>query len=152
MRKSLWIIPLLFAAIVVPYANADSITDPTVITKFECCNGAKVPIHDLEITFTAPITRFGSNLPECTETGKGTGTVTVTCKNGIPVGKIVSTLEVSDGNFALASWTDAKGARVVNATPTSITPTPEPATGGLILLGFGMLMLMRNAQRSRRAT
>ena len=32
MRESLWIIPVLFAAIVVPYANADSITDPTVIT------------------------------------------------------------------------------------------------------------------------
>jgi hypothetical protein len=152
MRKSLWIIPVLFAAIVTPYANADSIADPTVIIKFECCDGAKVAINDLEITFTAPITRFGSNLTGCTETGKGTGTVAVTCKNGIPVGKIVSTLEVSDGNFALASWTDANDARVATATPTTITPTPEPATGGLILLGFGMLMLMRNAQRSRRAT
>jgi hypothetical protein len=65
MRKALWIIPVLFATIVVPYANADSIPGPTivtdlgltagtmlpplaaVITKFECCNGAKVPIHDL---------------------------------------------------------------------------------------------------------
>jgi hypothetical protein len=36
VRKSLWIIPLLLVAIVAPYANADSITDPTVITKFEC--------------------------------------------------------------------------------------------------------------------
>jgi hypothetical protein len=28
MRKSLWIIPVLLVAIVAPYANADSITDP----------------------------------------------------------------------------------------------------------------------------
>jgi len=146
MRKSLWIIPLLFAAIVVPYANADSITVPAVITKFECCNGAKVPIHDLEITFNAPITGFGSNLPDCTTTGLGRGTVTLNCKNAeIPVGKIVSTQETSDGKLAFAFWTDATGANVATATPT-----PEPATCGLMLLGFGMLMLTRNAQRSRR--
>jgi hypothetical protein len=33
MRKSLWIIPVLFAAIVVPYANADSISDPVSSAK-----------------------------------------------------------------------------------------------------------------------
>jgi hypothetical protein len=32
MRKSLWIIPVLLAAIVVPYAKADSISDTTTIT------------------------------------------------------------------------------------------------------------------------
>ena len=146
MRKSLWIIPLLFAAIVVPYANADSITVPAVITKFECCNGAKVPIHDLEITFNAPITGFIDNLGNrCRTTGVGTGTVTATCTDPIPVGKIVSTQETSDGKLAFAFWTDAKGASAATATPT-----PEPATCGLMLLGFGMLMLTRNAQRSRR--
>jgi len=151
MRKSLWIIPVLFAAIVVPYANADSITDPSVITKFKCCDGAKVPIHDLEITFNAPITGFIDNLGlDCTTKGVGTGTVTVTCTNAIPVGDIVVTSETSTGKFALASWTDANGARAATATPIA-TPTPEPTTSGLILLGFGMLMLMRNAQRSRRA-
>ena len=148
MRKSLWIIPLLFAAFVAPYANADSITDPSVITKFECCNGAKVPIHDLEITFNAPITEFIDNLGNrCRTTGVGTGTVTATCTDPIPVGDIVVTSETSTGKFAFAFWTDANGANVATATPT-----PEPATGGLILLGFGvfgMLMLVRNAQRSR---
>lgn len=54
---------------------------------------------------------------------------------------------VSYANADFAFWTDANGARVAPAMPT-----PEPATGGLMLLGFGMLMLMRNAQRSRRAT
>ena len=72
MRKFLWIIPVLFATTFIPFADADSIPDPTtisdlgltsetvllpladMITKFECCNGAKVPIHDLEITFNAP--------------------------------------------------------------------------------------------------
>jgi len=142
MRKSLWIIPLLFAAIVVPYANADSITDPSVITKFECCNGAKVPIHDLEITFNAPITAFIHNLGlKCTTKGVGTGTVTVTCTEAISVGDIVVTSETSDGKFAFAFWTDANGATVATATPTSATP--EPATDGLMLLGIGLVFVMR---------
>ena len=127
MRKSLWIIPVLFTAIVVPYANADSISDPAtitdsgltpatmlsplanVITKFECCNGARVAIHDLEITFNAPITGFIHNLGnDCKSKGVGTGTVAVTCTNAIPVGDIVVTTETSTGKFALACWTDAK--------------------------------------------
>jgi len=142
MRKSLWIIPLLFAAIVVPYANADSITDPTVITKFECCNGAKVPIHDLEITFNAPITTFIHNLGlKCTSKGQGTGTVTVTCTDAISVGDIVVTGETSTGKFAFAFWTDANGANVATATPTPATP--EPATDGLMLLGIGLVFVMR---------
>ena len=80
MRKFLRIIPVLLATIFIPYADADSIPDPTtitdlgltsetmlppladVITKFECCNGAKVAILDLEITFNAPITGFIHNL------------------------------------------------------------------------------------------
>jgi PEP-CTERM motif len=142
MRKSLWIIPFLFAAIAVPYANADSITDPSVITKFKCCDGAKVPIHDLEITFNAPITGFIDNLGlDCTTKGVGTGTVAVTCRNAIPVGDIVVTSETSDGKFLFAFWTDANGAKV--ATATIVTPTPEPATGGLMLLGIGVLLITR---------
>ena len=145
MRKSLWIIPVLLVAIVAPYANADSITDPSVTTKFECCNGAKVPIHDLEITFNAPITGFIDNLGlDCTTKGVGTGTVAVTCTNAIPVGDIVITSETSDGKFAFAFWTGANGAKVATATPT-----PEPATVGLMLLGFGTLMLKCIAPRSR---
>jgi len=148
MRKFFLIILLLFAAIAVPYANADSITDPNVITKFECCNGARVPVYDLEITFNAPITAFISNLGNgCKTKGMGTGTVTATCTDPIPVGDIIVTTETTTGKFAFAFWTDATGANVATATPT-----PEPATGGLILLGFGvfgMLMLLRNAQRSR---
>ena len=142
MRRSLWIIPVLLVAIVAPYANADSITDPTVITKFECCNGAKVPIHDLEITFNAPITTFIHNLGlKCTSKGQGTGTVTVTCTDAISVGEIVVTGVTSTGKFAFAFWTDANGANVATATPTPATP--EPATDGLMLLGIGLALVMR---------
>jgi hypothetical protein len=156
MRKSLWIIPVLFAIIVIPYANADSIPDPTtitdlgltsetmllpladVITKFECCNGAKVPIHDLEITFNAPITGFGHNLGnDCKSKGVGTGTVAVTCTNAIAVGDIVVTSETSTGKFALACWTDAKGACQATATPT-----PEPASIDLVAIGIGMVIVV----------
>jgi hypothetical protein len=60
MRKSLWIIPVLFAAIAVPYTNADSISDTTTITtqadpkyKFVCCNDepATQKITDLTVSF-----------------------------------------------------------------------------------------------------
>jgi len=142
MRKSLWIIPVLLVAIVAPYANADSITDPTVRINFECCNGAKVPIHDLEITFNAPITGFFDNLGlKCTTKGVGTGTVTVTCTDAISVGDIVHTGVTSTGKFAFAFWTDANGANVATATPTPATP--EPATDGLMLLGIGLVFVMR---------
>ena len=156
MRKSLWIIPVLFATIVIPYANADSIPDPTtitnlgltsetmlppladVITKFECCNGAKVAIHDLEITFNAPITGFGHNLGnDCKTKGVGTGTVAVTCTNAIPVGDIVVTSETSTGKFALACWTDVKGACQANATPT-----PEPASMDLVGIGIWIVVVL----------
>jgi hypothetical protein len=156
MRKSLWIIPVIFATIVIPYANADSIPDPTtitdwgltagtmlppladVITKFECCNGAKGSIHDLEITFNAPITGFFDNLGlDCTTKGVGTGTVTATCTNAIPVGDIVVTSETSTGKFAFACWTDAKGACKATATPT-----PEPAIMDLVGIGIGMAVVV----------
>jgi len=148
MRKSFWIIFFLFAALVIPYANADSITDPSVTTKFKCCDGAKVPVHDLEITFNAPITGFFHNLGlKCTTKGRGTGTVTVTCTDAISVGDIVVTNETSTGKFAFAFWTDANGANVATATPTPATP--EPATGGLMLLGFGVLLMTRKRTGAR---
>src|SRR5271168_2578463 len=76
MRKSLWIIPVLFAVIVIPYAHADSITDAVTIINlgltpepmtsnlddptyvFVCCN--TVPpsskVTDLDMTFAAAYT------------------------------------------------------------------------------------------------
>ena len=162
MRKSLWIIPVLFATIVIPYANADSISDPAtimtgltpgttlsplanVITKFECCNGATVPIHDLEITFNAPITGFIDNLGNrCTTKGVGTGTVTVTCTDAISAGDIVVTSETSDGKFAFAFWTDAKGASIATATPT-----PEPAGMDLLGIGIGTVVVVTRKRYAR---
>jgi len=52
---------------------------------------------------------------------------------------MVSTLEVSDGKFAFAFWTYANGASIATCTPT-----PEPATGGLRLLGIGLVFVIRN--------
>jgi hypothetical protein len=109
-----------------------------VITKFECCNGAKVAIHDLEITFNAPITGFGHNLGnDCKTKGVGTGTVAVTCTNAIPVGDIVVTSETSTGKFALAFWTDVKGACQATATPT-----PEPASMDLVGIGIWIVVVL----------
>jgi hypothetical protein len=153
MRKSLWIIPVLSATIFIPYADADSISDPAtitdsglppgtvlsplanVITKFECCNGARVPI---EITFNAPITGFFDNLGnDCKTKGVGTGTVAVTCTNTIPVGDIVVTGETSTGKFAFACRTDAKGACQATATLTS-----EPGSMDLVGIGIGMVVVL----------
>jgi hypothetical protein len=82
MRKTLWIVLvlllLLFAAIVVPNANADSSPDATTITDlgltrgtliptlddpeytFTCCNGGKPPMTDLSIEWSAVISSISS--------------------------------------------------------------------------------------------
>ena len=58
MRKSLWIIPVLFATMVIPYAKADSISDANTATpldpvtyKFKCCGGA-TGITDLDVVYS----------------------------------------------------------------------------------------------------
>ena len=103
MRKSLWIMPVLFAAIVVPYANADSISDATTVTdlgsttgtmdsplddptlKYVCCNGAPAmpKVTDLTVKFKAMVTDdpfFPRDIAGCTAKGIGLGSVWVlTC-------------------------------------------------------------------------
>ena len=148
MRKSLWIIPLLFAAIVAPYANADSISDTTTITTqadpkilFVCCNGEPTSpqITDLDVSFAANVMPI-----LIVVTGPATGCtpaisssapqVIETCKTIEPGAMIAMT---TAAKFVSACWT------VGGICESAATPTPEPATGGLMLLGIGLLFVMR---------
>jgi PEP-CTERM motif-containing protein len=148
MRKSLWIIPVLFAAIAVPYANADSISDATTITTqadpkilFVCCNGEPTSpqITDLDVSFAANVTPI-----LIVVTGPATGCtpaisssapqVIETCKTIEPGAKIAMT---TAAKFVSACWT------VGGICESAATPTPEPATGGLMLVGVGLVFVMR---------
>ena len=61
MRRSLWIVPVLFATMVIPYAKADSISDANTATpldpvtyKFKCCGGA-TGITDLDVVYSRDV-------------------------------------------------------------------------------------------------
>jgi hypothetical protein len=155
MRKSLWIIPVLYATLVVPNAKADPIT---VNYDFECCNKAPATakVTDLSVVFNAPVgADAGVDFGEAFGCDKVISTglfnaIEVICTTITQGDHIVLTGVRSAASILSAKWSAADG-KFFKATPVT-TPTPEPATGGLMLLGFGMLMLMRNAQRSRRST
>jgi PEP-CTERM motif len=171
MRKSLWIITVLFAAIVVPCANADSITDAITITNlgstpgtvipnlddpkytFVCCNTAPASpeVTDLEATFNAAVTSSlvvdGPGAIGCAVSFAFNHHQLIdTCTTINPGATISVTVGPAAATLVSADWT-------VSGIPVaSATPIPEPATIGLTLLGFGMLVRKCIAQRSRRAT
>jgi hypothetical protein len=151
MRKSLWIIPVLYVTLVVPNAKADPIT---VNYDFECCNLAPgtAKVTDLMVVFNAPVgADAGVDFGEAFGCDKVISTglfnaIEVICTTITPGDHIDLTGIRSAASILSASWS-AAGGKFYKATPI-----PEPATGGLMLLGFGMLMLKRIAQKSRRAT
>jgi hypothetical protein len=166
MRKSLWIILVLLVAIVSPYAKADSISDTTTTTtqadpkyKFVCCNDepATQKITDLTVSFTIAFV----TIPVFSETGPVSGLCTPslspsgftaidTCAAILPKATFVLVVPNADSVLVRACWS---GPGIVRcSSPATPVPSPEPAMGGLMMLGFGMLMLKRNAQRSRGAS
>jgi hypothetical protein len=157
MRKSSWLIPVLFAAIVVPYANADSISDSTTITtqadpkyKFVCCNGepATEKITDLTVSFTIAF----DTIPVFSVTGPVSGLCTPslspsgftaidTCAAILPKATFVLVVPNADSVLVRACWS---GPGIVGcSSPATPVPNPEPATGGLMLVGIGFLFVMR---------
>jgi hypothetical protein len=176
MRKSLWIIPVLSATIVVPNANADSITAATTVTdlgsttgtmdpplddptlKYVCCNGAPAmpEVTDLTVKFKAIVTVdpfFPRNIADCTAKGIGLGSVWVLTCTTIKPDDIIDVASPAAG-VSGACWTTSpkNSGCTTGSTPAIPVGTPEPATGGLTLLGLGMLMRRHIAQWRRRAT
>jgi len=148
MRKSLWIVPVLFAAIVVPNAKADPIT---VNYDFECCD--KVPatakVTDLSVVFNAPVgADAGVDFGEASGCDKVISTglfnaIEVICTTITPGDHIVLTGVRAAASILSAKWSVTDGKLLFfKATPVT-TPTPEPATGGLMLLGIGVLLVTR---------
>lgn len=147
MRKVFWIILALFAAIVVPNANADPITDASVTRtfKFKCCNGVTDKIIDLSVTIDLPATgnppiQIVPTDPTCKPSYDNAFTATLTCGgDGIvtsdTVIESVTVKGTSAPKIVIATWSLAKG----GTAPA--TPIPEPATIRF-LLGTGILFVV----------
>jgi PEP-CTERM motif-containing protein len=152
MRRSLWIIPVLLMAIVVPHAKADSISDATTITDlgltqgtmlptpddprytFKCCNGA-VDVFDLEVAYAAIVTSADLDTPTADKC-KGTfddKMTHVSCKMIKKNDEIIIDVKPAGATFVSAVWSGETG-----FTPT--TPVPEPASIDFLVMGlFGLL-------------
>ena len=136
----------------IPAATATTPLDP-VTYKFKCCGGA-TGITDLDVVYSLDVSgdkNFTFTLsmlsPPCTPVVDG-ASATLLCKGGIKEGEVI--LETVPTGATIVS--PCYSVPLKSCLPTTGTLVPEPATCGLMLLGFGMLTLMRNAQRSRRAT
>jgi hypothetical protein len=159
MRKSLWIIPVLFAAIVAPNASADSMAgcEPTTKTGGTLVLGDKKPLSD-EATLgsfcpfkgTLTFTVMGPSILVPMEikfldptTGKpaiidGVGTFPV--KGPIP--DVTGEFKW----FAIYTPTDPKNGGPFKSKAEiqevkKKLAVPEPATDGLMLLGIGLACL-----------
>lgn len=150
MRKSFWIIPLLFAAIAAPNARADTSTlavgftvtagnfpNPPVIgtIQYDTLTGVISPF-----TVTWDSTQF--LFPAITDTTLLTDSITwqATASNGVFV--------FTDNNLgATDSMTTFPGSYAnsndIASGNVTLVQTPEPATFGLMLLGIGSLLGMR---------
>jgi hypothetical protein len=151
MRKSLWIIPVLLVAIVAPYAKADSISDATTTTpldpvtyKFKCCGGA-TGITDLDVVYSLDVSgdkNFTFTLsmlsPPCTPVVDGASAILL-CKGGIKEGEVI--LETVPTGATIVS--SCYSVPLKSCIPTTGTLVPEPATDGLMLLGIGLVFVMR---------
>jgi hypothetical protein len=144
MRKSLWIIPVLLMAIVVPHAKADSISDATTITDsttftFKCCNGYQLSVNDLEIVYGPKVKKAKVTPPPadtCTTTFEDNMSRT-NCAVIRPGDLFTASVMPDTGTILSACWTEFR------VCVASTTPTPEPATDGLMLLGIGLVFVMR---------
>jgi hypothetical protein len=142
----LWIIPVLFAAVFVPYANADSISDATTTTtqadpkyKFVCCDKepATEKITDLTVQFTIAFV----TIPIISEDGPVSGICTPSPSRILPKATFVLVVPNEDSVLVRACWS---GPGIVRCpSPATPVPNPEPATGGLMLLGIGLVFVMR---------
>ena len=151
MRRSLWIVPVLFATMVIPYAKADSISDANTATpldpvtyKFKCCGGA-TGITDLDVVYSRDVSgdkNFTFTLsmlsPPCTPVIDKESTILL-CKGGIKEGEVI--LEtVPTGTTIVSSCYSVPSKSCISTTGTLV---PEPATDGLMLLGLGLVFVMR---------
>ena len=147
MRKSLWIIlAVLIAAIGVPTAHADSITDGT----FNFTAGSPTPTgsfvwdnttstwNSFNIDWNGLVFSFASLIPDLgalPTTGTYAGTVVEAFLNDFFLGQIMQINRVSNapGNTALGTY----------SVTETVVGTPEPSSVALMLLGVGLVFVMR---------
>jgi PEP-CTERM motif len=128
-------------------AHADAIPAATPLDpvyKFTCCGGA-TGVTDLDVVYSLDVSgdknfTFTQSLltPPCTPVVDG-ASATLICAGGINMNEVI--LETVPAGATIVSSCYSVPLKSACITTTG-TPVPEPATGGLMLLGFGMLMLL----------
>jgi PEP-CTERM motif-containing protein len=158
MRKPLWTIPvlLLFAAIGAPNAHADTLYTYTFTSYGPGVNNIVLswttePI--IAVTGDTPLT--AGQLTSASLTGTVLYPATILSVDLDDSGLGDQETVLSDGillgqdNFAIGDYSEA-GAYISQPAPdevdvltVSAIQTPEPSTGALMLIGIGIMLLMR---------
>jgi hypothetical protein len=147
MRKSLWIIPVLLVAIGAPNASAD----PVNLCAFTTTLGGDVVLGtNKPLTDSATLGRLCSYPGTLTFTlidvfGKATSFQFGDVNSVTAMGTFPITGPIPDvaGTYKwIATYTPQKGEPVKSGFEKQVV-TPEPATGALILVGIGFLLVMR---------
>ena len=164
MRKFLWIIPLvmiLFAAIGTPYAHADAFVYTYNVTFDPALYGATFTTKPMQaVTTYTPLTAvdlssysltgsfylasfdkfilddgFAGDQAILTSNGLGTASATYTSNDAFPLIDYGTSGTYSSGIATLI-----------------VSRVPEPATLGLMLVGLGLLIVMRKRCTCRRTS
>jgi hypothetical protein len=161
MRKSLWIIAvlLLFAAIGAPNARADTMDAYTYTIAFGSTiewTWTTFPLAPVTGPTTILATALASYSPAETACSVSNPFTSVTLDLGFGLQGAIETTCAIGGAVPSGSWTLAEystpgtyprscsgGFGTCTLTVVQATATPEPATVGLILLGMGLVFVMR---------
>ena len=147
MRKCLWMLALLIGLVVTPRAHADSYADASFTCDSSCVD---VPTDPL-VTFpgpTIPVSFYGQGFDITLDSSdKGTDTYTWGIDTKGSSWDFVIT-DTTNGKSDYSPWfADGSHGKPYGSGSVCFTPpppcvsTPEPSSGGLLLLGVGLALL-----------
>jgi hypothetical protein len=117
---------------------------------FKCCNGAKSPVDDLEVTYSTDLRTASITMVEGCKGKIDEDTVVITCNAPITVGQefVIDVTGVDAvPTFDSACWTSTGPTEVCAARAS---PVPEPPTFALIgtgVIAFSVRSLVRRSFR-----
>ncbi len=140
------ILTLLLGAIVAPCARADSVTFTCVATEYVGCPAAAPTAPD--VTFPSPALdiTFDSQTIDLTLPSYDVDTDTYTWATSNNL-FIISDTDQAFGMGAnapdVSTYVEDEGGTLVFGPSSGSTATPEPGTSTLMLLGIGLVLVMR---------
>jgi hypothetical protein len=164
MRKPLLIVPLVFAALVVPGAHGDSVyaitftagkNAPTVVGSdllYYNSTLMEFTTPDIEINYLGNDYNLHATdnvIPD--PSGDGFEWLVVPPTFGSAGDPLVIRENANPGTPIYVDFDDAAAAKSggIGEVKLTLTPTPEPSTASLMLIGIGLLMVIVRKRKGR---